>query len=292
MPWPMIVVFLAPALILYSVFVLYPIAQSMRYSLYDWNGLESLDNFVGLDNFRRAFSDEVFTDALKHNMILITLSVVLQIPFALGLAMLLNSRIKGRAVLRTLFFAPYVLSEVVTGVVWRQMLRPNGLLDEMMTSVGLGAHTQGWLSDPDVVLYALFFVISWKYFGFHMVLLLAGLQQVPKELGEAASIDGATAWQEFRYVTLPLLGPTIRVSVFLSIIGALQLFDIVWVTTKGGPIGASSTMATYLYDQFRKSLFGYASAVSIVIFTLSLVVALLYQRFALRRDLQGTGLVG
>lgn len=292
MPWPMIIVFLAPALLLYSVFVLYPIAQSMRYSLYDWNGLESLDNFVGLDNFRRAFSDEVFTDALKHNMILITLSVVLQIPFALGLAMLLNSKIKGRAVLRTLFFAPYVLSEVVTGVVWRQMLRPNGLLDELMTSVGLGAHTQGWLSDPDVVLYALFFVISWKYFGFHMVLLLAGLQQVPKELGEAASIDGATAWQEFRYVTLPLLGPTIRVSVFLSIIGALQLFDIVWVTTKGGPIGASSTMATYLYDQFRKSLFGYASAVSIVIFTLSLVVALLYQRFALRRDLQGTGLVG
>ncbi|MDO9174441.1 MAG: sugar ABC transporter permease, partial [Actinomycetota bacterium] len=123
MPWPMIVVFLAPALILYSVFVLYPIAQSMRYSLYDWNGLESLDNFVGLDNFRRAFSDEVFTDALQHNMILITLSVVLQIPFALGLAMLLNSKIKGRAVLRTLFFAPYVLSEVVTGVVWRQMLR-------------------------------------------------------------------------------------------------------------------------------------------------------------------------
>jgi raffinose/stachyose/melibiose transport system permease protein len=161
-----------------------------------------------------------------------------------------------------------------------------------MSDVGLAAHTQGWLSDPKVVLYSLFFVISWKYFGFHMVLLLAGLQQIPKELGEAAEIDGATAWQKFRYVTLPLLGPTIRVSVFLSIIGALQLFDMVWVTTKGGPIGASSTMATYLYDQFRKSLFGYASAVSIVIFGLSLFVALLYQRFALRRDIRGTGLVG
>jgi raffinose/stachyose/melibiose transport system permease protein len=292
MPWPMIVAFLAPALLLYSVFVLYPIAQSTRYSLYDWNGLEALDKFVGLDNFRRAFHDANFTAALKHNAILIVLSLAFQIPFALGLAMLLNSRIKGRAILRTLFFAPYVLSEVVTGVVWRQILRPNGLLDSIMTSVGLGAHTQGWLSDPDVVLYALFFVISWKYFGFHMVLLLAGLQQIPKELGEAAAIDGATAWQKFRYVTLPLLGPTIRVSVFLSIIGALQLFDLVWVTTKGGPIGASSTMATYLYDQFRKSLFGYASAVSIVIFALSLVVALFYQRVALRRDLRGTGLVG
>ncbi len=292
LPWQMIVAFLAPAVLLYGVFVVYPIVQSMRYSLYDWNGLEALDKFVGLNNFRRAFSDTKFTAALRHNVIIIVLSLAFQVPFALGLAMLLNTRIKGRAILRTLFFAPYVLSEVVTGVVWRQILRPNGLLDEIMTTIGLGAHTQGWLSDPDVVLYALFFVISWKYFGFHMVLLLAGLQQIPKELGEAASIDGATSWQKFRYVTLPLLGPTIRVSIFLSIIGALQLFDIVWVTTKGGPIGSSSTMATYLYDQFRKSLFGYASAVSIVIFVLSLVVALLYQRFALRRDLRGTGLVG
>ena len=288
----MIIAFLSPALILYGVFVIYPIVQSTRYSLYDWNGLEALDKFVGFDNFRRAFSDANFTAALRHNVILIVLSLAFQIPFALGLAMLLNTRIKGRAILRTLFFAPYVLSEVVTGVVWRQILRPKGLLDQVMTTVGLGAHTQGWLSNPDVVLYALFFVISWKYFGFHMVLLLAGLQQIPKELGEAASIDGATSWQKFRYVTLPLLGPTIRVSGFLSIIGALQLFDLVWVTTKGGPIGSSSTMATYLYDQFRKSLFGYASAVSIVIFVLSLVVALLYQRFALRRDLGGTGLVG
>jgi raffinose/stachyose/melibiose transport system permease protein len=194
--------------------------------------------------------------------------------------------------MRTLFFAPYVLSEVVTGVVWRQILRPKGLADQLMGWFGLGGHTQGWLSDPKIVLYSLFFVVSWKYFGLHMILMLAGLQQIPKELGEAASIDGATPWQQFRYVTLPLLGPTIRVSAFLSIIGALQLFDMVWVTTKGGPIGASSTMATYLYEQFRKTLFGYASAVSIVIFLLCLVVALLYQRFALRRDLQGTGLVG
>lgn len=291
LPWPTVLGFLAPALLLYSVFVLYPVVQSTRYSLYDWNGLEALDDFVGLDNFRRAFSDDLFTDALRHNAIIIVLSLLVQLPVALGLASLLNAHIRGRAVLRTLFFAPYVLSEVVTGVVWRQILRPNGLLDETMGALGLGGLTQGWLSDPQVVLYSLFFIISWKYFGFHMVLMLAGLQQIPKELDEAAAIDGATAWQRFRYVTLPLLGPTIRISVFLSIIGALQLFDLVWVTTKGGPIGASSTMATYLYDQFRRSLFGYASAVSIVIFALSLVVALFYQRFALRRDLKGTGLV-
>jgi raffinose/stachyose/melibiose transport system permease protein len=290
--WPTVVLFLLPALALYLAFVIYPIVQSTRYSLYDWNGIEALTDFVGIDNFRRAFSDELFRDAIRHNGLIIVLSLLVQIPFALGLALLLNVKLPGRGLLRTLFFAPYILSEVVTAVVWRQILRPAGLLDQGLTAVGAEGFIQEWVGNPDVVLYSLFFVISWKYFGFHMILLLAGLQQIPKELAEAAVIDGASSWQRFRYVTLPLLGPTIRVSVFLSIIGALQLFDLVWVTTKGGPIGASSTMATYLYEQFRRGLFGFASAVSIVIFGLSLVIALAYQRFVMRRDLRGSGLVG
>ena len=289
--WPSIVVFLLPALALYLTFLVYPIVQSTRYSLYDWNGLEPLTDFIGIDNFQRAFSDQLFRDAIKHNGIIIGLSLLLQIPFALGLALLLNVKLPGRAVLRTMFFAPYILSEVVTGVVWRQILRPDGLLDQSLTAIGAEGLIHEWLADPDIVLYSLFFVISWKYFGFHMILLLAGLQQIPKELGEAALVDGATAWQRFRHVTLPLLGPTIRVSVFLSIIGALQLFDLVWVTTRGGPIGASSTMATFLYEQFRRGLFGYASAISIVMFGLCLCVALAYQRFVMRRDLRGSGFV-
>jgi raffinose/stachyose/melibiose transport system permease protein len=289
--WPSIVVFLLPALALYLTFLVYPIVQSTRYSLYDWNGLEPLTDFVGIDNFRRAFSDQLFRDAVRHNGIIIALSLLLQIPFALGLALLLNVKLPGRGMLRTLFFAPYILSEVVPGVVWRQILRPDGLLDQGLTAIGAEGLIHEWLGDPDIVLYSLFVVISWKYFGFHMILILAGLQQIPKELNEAALIDGASSWQRFRYVTLPLLGPTIRVSVFLSIIGALQLFDLVWVTTRGGPIGASSTMATFLYEQFRRGLFGYASAVSIVIFGLCLCVALAYQRFVMRRDLRGSGFV-
>jgi raffinose/stachyose/melibiose transport system permease protein len=277
-----------PAVALYGLFVLYPIVQSARYSLYDWNGLGPLDDFVGLDNFRRAFNDRFFREALRHNLIIIVLSLALQIPAALALAMLLNSRIKGRAALRMLFFAPYVLSEVVTGVVWRQILRPGGMLDQGLDAVGAGGLSREWLADPNVVLYSMFFVISWKYFGFHMIILLAGLQQIPDSLREAAAVDGAGSWTTFRYITLPLLGPTIRVSVFLSVIGALQLFDLVWVTTRGGPIGASSTMATFLYERFGDRLLGYASAVSIVIFGLSLCVAIPYQRIAMRRDLAGS----
>lgn len=290
--WPSILAFLLPALVLYGTFVIYPIVESTRYSLYEWKGLGPLTDFIGFDNFTRAFRDPLFRDALRHNGIIIGLSLVLQLPFALALAMLLNTKLPGRGLLRTLFFAPFVLSEVVTGIVWRQILRPGGLLDQLLTGIGAEGLVRQWLADPDTVLYSVFFVVSWKYFGFHMILMLAGLQQIPKELGEAAMIDGASPWQRFRHVTLPLLGPTVRVSVFLSIIGALQIFDVVWVTTKGGPIGASSTMGTFLYDQFRKSLFGYASAVSIVIFVLSLLIALVYQRAAMRRDMHGTGLVG
>jgi raffinose/stachyose/melibiose transport system permease protein len=287
-PWPVIVGFLLPALILYTVFVLYPITQSIRYSGFDWNGLEPLTNWVGLDNFKAAFSDPLFIEAIKHNAIIIALSLLLQIPFAVALAVLLSRNLKGKGVFRTMYFAPFVLSEVVTGVVWRQIYRPAGLFDQILASAGAENLTREWLADPTIVLYSLFFVISWKYFGFHMVLILAGLQLIPTDLEEAASIDGATWWQGFRYVTLPLLGPTIRVSMFLSIIGALQLFDLIWVTTKGGPVNASATMATYLVDWgFRRGQFGYASAVSVIVFGLSLIVALFYQRFVLRRDLQG-----
>jgi raffinose/stachyose/melibiose transport system permease protein len=138
------------------------------------------------------------------------------------------------------------------------------------------------------VLWVLFVVISWKYFGFHMIILLAGLQGIPRELEEAAAIDGASRRQAIRYITLPLLGPTIRVSVFLSLIGALQLFDLVWVTTGGGPADASNTMATYLVDRgFERFQLGYGSAISVILFVIALVIALAYQRFVMRRDLDG-----
>jgi raffinose/stachyose/melibiose transport system permease protein len=286
--WPLVVAFLAPALGLYLVFLVFPIVQAARYSLYDWSGLGDLDDFVGLENFADAFGDDVFRGALTHNLVIVVLTLLLQLPFALFLAVLLDQDLRGRTLMRVLFFAPFVLSEVVTAVVWRQIYRPEGLLDSGVSAVTGDPFVGLWIADPDIVLYSLFFVVSWKYFGFHMVLMLAGLQQIPRELAEAAAVDGANAWRTFRDVTLPLLGPTLRVSAFLAIIGSLQLFDLVWVLTGGGPVDASNTMATYLIDWgFRRSEFGYASAVSVIIFALSFLVALAYQRWVLRRDLRG-----
>jgi len=162
------------------------------------------------------------------------------------------------------------------------------LVDSALTSAGLGGWVQDWMGDETLVMFTLFVIISWKYFGFHMVLLLAGLQGIPHEIEEAALIDGAGRRQVFRYVTLPLIGPTLRVSVFLSMIGSLQLFDMVWVMTGGGPLHASNTMAISMFKAgFKATQMGYGSAQAVILFLFGLIVALAYQRFVLRRDTEG-----
>jgi raffinose/stachyose/melibiose transport system permease protein len=286
--WLTIALFLLPALALYLVFVIVPIIQAAHFSLYKWNGLGPLDDFIGLKNYQVALASDVFWQAVSNNVLIIVLSLLLQIPFSLGLAILLNRRFPGRAVFRLLFFVPYVLSEAITGIVFRLLLQPDALVDSSLTTVGLGGLIQDWLGNTDVVMITLFVIISWKYFGFHMILLLAGLQGIPREIEEAALIDGAGRWQAFRYVTLPLVGPTLRVSIFLSIIGALQLFDLVWVMTGGGPLNATTTMAVNMFKTgFVKQQMGYGSALAVLLFLCALVVALMYQRFVLRRDIDG-----
>ncbi len=294
--WVTVGLFLLPALALFVLLVLVPIALAAYTSAFRWNGLGPPTDFVGLGNYTRLLRDEVFVGDLRRGLILVVLSVTVQLPLALALAMLLNQRLPGRALYRLLFFAPYVLSEVITGVLFTMVFSPNhGLVNGALGLVGLGDLGTTWLADRSIVLYSVFFVITWKYFGFHMILYLAGRQTIPAELIEAATIDGGSPWQVFRHVTLPLLGPTIRISVFLSVIGAVQLFDLVWVLTGGGPVNASETMAVTMFQTgFRRTEVGYASAISVAMFVISLVFALGYQRFVMRRDIDGaiTGMRG
>jgi raffinose/stachyose/melibiose transport system permease protein len=288
--WLTITLFLAPALLLFLGLVIAPMVFGIYVSFFRWNGYGGRPtDFIGLDNFTRLIHDEIFVGDLRRGLILVGLSLVIQLPVSLGLAMLLNQPLRGRSVYRVIFFAPYVLSEVIAGVLYTMVLSPEtGLANEILSDIGLGRFAHAWLGDTSTALYALFFVISWKYFGFHMILYLAGRQNIPKELTEAALTDGAGTWQAFRHITLPLLGPTIRISVFLSVIGAIQLFDMVWVLTGGGPVHASETMAVSMFQfGFRRSQIGYASAISVAMFVISLIFALLYQRFVLRRDIEG-----
>ncbi|GIM89964.1 carbohydrate ABC transporter permease [Paractinoplanes toevensis] len=288
-PWPTVALFLSPALFLFALLVLTPIVVAAYASFFDWNGFGAPGNFVGLENFRRLLTDEIFVGDLRRTLLLVALSLGIQIPISLALAMLLNQPLRGRRVYRMLFFAPYVLSEVVTAVLFTMIFSPNqGLANHITQLIGLGDLGATWLADTDTVMYSLFFVISWKYFGFHTILYLAGRQSIPPELHDAAAMDGAGPWQAFRHITLPLLGPTIRISVFLSVLGTIQLFDMVWVLTGGGPIRSSETLAVTMFQEgFKRFHVGYASAISMVIFLISVTFGLLYQRFVLRRDLEG-----
>lgn len=288
-PWFTVAAFLSPALVLFLLLVLTPIVVAAYSSFFTWNGFGVPTTFVGLDNFHRLLVDQIFVGDLRRALLLVVLSLGIQIPVSMALAMLLNQPLRGRRLYRMLFFAPYVLSEVVTAVLYTMVFSPNaGLADHVTRLLGLGDLGATWLADPDTVMYSLFLVISWKYFGFHTILYLAGRQGIPPELHDAAAIDGAGPWQAFRHITLPLLGPTIRISVFLSILGTIQLFDMVWVLTGGGPIRSSETLAVTMFQEgFKRFHVGYASAISMVIFLISLVFGLLYQRFVLRRDLEG-----
>ncbi|MFG3436168.1 carbohydrate ABC transporter permease [Nonomuraea sp. NPDC047897] len=285
--WLTVTLFVAPALALFLLLVVAPIVIAGYASVFKWNGFGGLPtDFVGFDNFTRLFGTELFRQDLWHLAVLVVFSLVVQLPFSLAIAMLLNQRLRGRTIYRLVFFAPYVLSEVITGVLFSLILSPeSGLANQLLGVAGLES---AWLSDPDTVMPSLFLVMTWKYFGFHMMIYLAGRQGIPNELIEAAQIDGATPWKVFRHVTLPLLGPTIRISVFLSVIYTIQLFDLVWILTEGGPSHASETMAVTMMEfGFGRNQVGYASAISVVMFALSLVFALFYQRFVMRRDLAG-----
>lgn len=283
-----IALFAGPAFVVYVTFVLLPVALAAVYSFFRWNGLQALTDFIGLENYRRALTDPVFIGAIGHNLFVVAMSLIVQGPIAIGVALLLNRRLRGRTFFRVIIFIPYVLSEVIGAVSFKLLLQPAGPFDSFLASIGLGSLKQLWLADSNVVLWVLFAVLTWKYVGFAIILFLAGLQGVPAELEEAGRIDGASWWQIQRHITIPLLAPTIRIWAFLSIIGSLQLFDMVWVLTGGGPAGATTTMATYMVQYgFQRSQLGFGSAVAVILFIISLAFALLYQRFVLQRDLRG-----
>jgi raffinose/stachyose/melibiose transport system permease protein len=282
----LIVLFLLPALILFLLFVVYPIFRSLYFSTYDWNGLGPAVDFVGLQNFKDILADKVFLKALKNALLIIVFSVGAQLPLALALAVMVGKNLPGRGLFRTIFFMPYVLSEINVAIMWMLLYNPDperGLLNAI--GVMLGAKPVGWLSNTDLVLFSIFLALTWKYFGFHMLLYLAGLQNIPLELEEAARIDGANSFQNFFYITLPLLGSTIRTSAYLSVLGSIQQFILVWIMTKGGPVNASETLATYMYRfGFVRFELGYGSAVAIYMFLICLIFSLLYQRLTRQPD--------
>lgn len=281
----------APAIIVFVCFVILPLILGAYYGFYKWKGFgmpSETGEFVGLQNYITALKDPKFLGAIGHTFIVAVGSLVIQAPLAILFALLLNQKFKGRGLIRTLIFVPYVVSEVIVGTGWSLLLQKTGAINEILAVFGIEG--PDWLADPKLAMITLLVLISWKYIGFAVILMLAGMQSIPEELYEAAKVDGASFWQMQWSITLPLLAPTLRIWVFLSMIGSLQLFDLVYIIWGSfiSETAGVSTMATYMVREGRDSgNYGYGSAVALIIFVISLVIALTYQRFVLNRDLDG-----
>lgn len=278
--------FILPALLLYLFFFIYPFVISFYYSLTDWNGAQPVKNFVGLANYQALFTDKLLGQALYHNVIWVLLGTVSPIAIGLLLGVLLWSGARGLLLFRTIYFLPFILSEVVIAIIWSWLYHPLwGPVNQLLKSIGLGSVARGWLGDPTWALPALIIAAIWSAFGFSFVVIMAGLQDVDKELVEAAMIDGADPWQRFRHVIIPQLRHVLTMLVALIMIGGFNVFGIVFVMTQGGPGTATQVIATYTYRKaFQQSDIGYGATLSVVMTVITLFVTYIFIRIRERTE--------
>jgi raffinose/stachyose/melibiose transport system permease protein len=276
--------FLPPALLLFTLFVVLPIGEAAWYSGFNWNGFGRPVNWIGLDNYRFVLETRAFWLALRNNGLIIAVSLLVQLPLALALALVLAERFRGAVALRMLFFLPYILAEIATGLIFSFVYDGDyGLLAAIYRL--FGGQAPHLLASTQTAMLAVLIVIVWKYFGFHMMLYIAALQGMDRTLVEAARIDGATRSQVLRYVVIPRLYPTIRLSVFFAIIGSLQLFDLVMPLTGGGPADSSNTMVSFLYNNgISRMRVGYGSAIGVILFVICVIFAFTYKRWFMRDE--------
>jgi raffinose/stachyose/melibiose transport system permease protein len=281
---PALLLFLPPALLLFTLFVVLPIFEAAWYSGFNWNGFGSPTKWIGLDNYRFVFDSRGFGTAFRNNLLVIAVSLGIQLPLALALALALAEKFRGSVALRMLFFLPYVLAEIATGLIFSFVYDGNyGLLAAIYRM--FGAEAPHLLASTQTSMLAILIVIVWKYFGFHMMLYIAALQSMDRNLVEAARIDGASRWQVLRYVVIPLLYPTIRLSVFFAVVGSLQLFDLVMPLTRGGPADSSNTMVSFLYIHgVARMRVGYGSAIGVILFVICVSFAFTYKRWFMRNE--------
>jgi raffinose/stachyose/melibiose transport system permease protein len=282
--WPVLVLFLPPALLLFTVFVILPMGEAAWYSFFNWNGYGLPTQWIGWKNYELVFKQSAFRNALVNNGLIILISICIQVPLAMWLATMVTKNIKGAVFFRLIFFLPYVLADVAAGLIWRFVYDGEfGLVANIARA--FGQTPPFWLADKQVAFYAVLAVIVWKYFGFHMMLFIAGLQSLDKSVLEAADIDGATGWQKFYRVTLPLLGSTVRLSIFFAVVGSLQLFDMIMPLTGGGPSNSTQTLVTFLFSfGVMRMQVGFGSAVGVVLFIICVTLAFSYKRVFMKND--------
>ncbi len=274
--------YLFPGLVIYLVFIFIPILSTIRNSFYNWNGFSAAREFIWLDNYTALLGDPQFFTALINNFIFIFFYSIIPIMIGLILATLLGRKpLRGMTFFRTGLFLPQILSMVVVGVTWRWIFNPTfGLLNTGLRALGLDSLTRAWLGDFQTALPAVGAVGSWVMYGFCMVLFLAGMQRIPEDQFEAAELDGANGFRQFLHITLPSLRAEMGVALITTVIAALRVFDLVYVTTRGGPGDATLVTGFLVYrSAFQQNQLGYASAIATIMTILILIISLIILRF-------------
>ena len=283
--WKLVVPFIVPSLIIYGVLVIYPYIQAFYLSLTFWRGVSKNIEFIGLSNFQKLVNDPVFWLSMRNNLTFLVLGGLGTLVVALLIAAVLTSNVRGREVYRVVYFFPYAMSVVAVAVLWMFIYNPQfGILKNFMKAIGLGALTRPWLGDSETALYAVILTFIWASVGFYMVLFMAGIQNIPVDLQDAARVDGASRLQGFVNVTMPLLWEVVKTATVFAIIGGLNQFALTQIMTMGGPSHSSEVVGTYLYAKaFNENNFGYGASMAVSLFILTLAITLLSQRF-MRRE--------
>lgn len=276
-----IFLFVFPAFLVFVMAILLPICFSVYYSLLKWDGIGK-GIFVGINNYLDLFINNTdgFTKSIKNSFILAILSVFIQLPLSLLLALVLARGVKGENLFRTIYFIPVIISTVVIGQLWMKIYNPNyGMLNIFLKKIGLTSFAQPWLASPKTALFAAIIPIVWQYIGYHMLLMYAAIKSISTDVYEAGKIDGASEVQMATRITIPLMKPIIQVSVIFAVTGSFKAFDLIYILTNGGPLHASEVPSTLMYNTiFAKYMYGYGSSMSIFIIAECLVFTLIIRK--------------
>ena len=272
--------FLSPPLIVFSIFVLIPLINSFYYGFTNWNGFNTDYDFVGLENYTRIASDNLFQNSIINTVIWLISAILIPTILGLLLALLIDSQVRGSNFFKSIFYLPICLSAVVVGQIWIWIYQQEwGLLNTIINLFRENSFEYAWLSKPDTSLYSVIIAWSWQQTALSMVIYLAGLTSIPKNLLEASQIEGANIFQRTFFIVIPLLIPATIIVVALSMINSLKGFDILYIMTEGGPFHSSDTLAMHMYNEsFRKYRMGYGSAISVVLFLIAVTIIGIYFR--------------
>ena len=280
--------FIAPALILYVLFIIVPTVSSVYYSFTSWDGISPDVKFIGLANYKEIFTSARFGNALKNTIILTVFISILENAFALALAVLVDNIRWGKNFFRSAFYIPVLISGIVSGFIWKIMYNYNfGAINSILTQIGLGDFRQDWLGNTALTLIMIGVVLVWKGAGYYMIIYLASLQSVSTDVIEAAEIDGASPWQRFRMITIPLISGAFTINFTLSLINGLKVFDQINVMTDGGPGFTSETLVYLLYKVgFTEGRQGFGTAVGIMLLFIVIILNTIQQKFLRSREVQ------